>query len=274
MQSLRNVSFSLSYSKNESPKYSHRNKAFNNAFSAFVYLHPACALEPGMNVWIDIETIPKPMEDWELQEVLEKGRSKVLKDPAKIAEADEETIAKLGLHPAKFRVCAVALSVDYESQFGDGACKLGDRTACFAGSSEKEVLDWLSSMINYFHDEIRTRAPRLLRSESIKWCGHNICDFDLPRLRLAFARHPELGQPFATLPKPWETYDTCSAQSRVSLDDLAIELLGPEYLLSRKKGLGKTMAEAVAQGRWTEIEEYCAYDADLSRRVGKLMFGL
>jgi len=53
-----------------------------------------------MNLWIDIETIPKPMEEWELQEVIEKGRSKVLKDPAKIAEADEETVAKLGLHPA------------------------------------------------------------------------------------------------------------------------------------------------------------------------------
>jgi len=111
------------------------------------------------------------------------------------------------------------------------------------------------------------------RAASIQWCGHNIASFDLPRLQLAFARTQGVHQFFKRLPKPWEIFDTC-AQTRASLDDLAIEILGAPYLQSRKSGLGKKMGEAVLEGRWHEIAEYCARDADLSRLVGKKMFGI
>ncbi len=196
-----------------------------------------------MRLWIDIETIPKPIEYWHPDELAE-WRAKERK------ETEEEAWSKLGLDPAKFRIVSVALAWEGKEPRASWV---------FSSPNERELMAQLNQRIR----DLKGRA-------ALQWCGHNIASFDLPRLQIAMARSLGYAGFFAELPKPWDIWDTCPPTGRVSLDALAWEVL-PDYHLRRKTGLGKNMEAAVREGRWQEISEYCRLDAELARDVALRM---
>jgi len=195
-------------------------------------------------LFIDIETIPKTLADYERAELLAKPRKWI--GHLKREQTDQEVIDNLSLHPCKFQI--VAISVLAKS----GWATLSDFAD--AGPDESKLLHAFADFIN----SIRKNHGR-----DWHFGGHNIKEFDLPRLALACVRHGvgPIAEYFLKATRDENTIDTCAFPGwRPSLKDLELEI----FQSMEKTDDGKNMQQLVADGEWDRIRLYCKTDTRIA----------
>lgn len=227
------------------------------------------ALVPARYLSADIETancdaklldeiVAREMDGWE--------PPANYKDPTKIAERKKEAEQKIREKSALLDcspIACVALRTETESVVFngvDGKKYSVNHSVVLSCGEERAMLlkmrDWLDS---------RTNAGTIV-------IGFNILGFDLPRLRVAYARNklrlpailtPRIledeRQPVVDVMKMYLNWFTADAHGRpmISLGDV-IERLGlPAY---KNRIDGSMIPTLIAEGRVAEVLEYCALD--------------
>jgi len=169
--------------------------------------------------------------------------------------AVEEAIAKTSLDGAFGRVCVIGWAID------------DSKTMHIRGESDEETL------LRLFADEVKRINP-------FDCCviGHNVSAFDLRFLVQRYIVHgikPPAVIARAAQAKPWESdrvFDTmvqwAGTGNRISLEKLCMAL----SIESPKTDLdGSKVAQWVADGRISEVADYCMGDVDAVRSVWKRM---
>lgn len=217
------------------------------------------------SLFLDIETLPTDRID--VREIL---AAKVqppgnISKPETIAKWNEESrpaavyeaVAKTGLDGTFGRVCVIGWAID------DGITN-----AVMSPDKERNVLE-------HFAEELQ--AARLSVFETCV-IGHNVSAFDLRFLTQRYIVHgikPPAVIARAAQAKPWEAdkvFDTMVQWSgvgnRTSLEKLCMAL----SIGSPKTDLdGSKVAQAVADGRISDVADYCMKDVDATRSVWKRM---
>ena len=201
--------------------------------------------------FIDIETVPKNLSEDEKKDLLAKPRKWI--GHLRREQTDQEVIDSLSLHACKFQVVAVAAVATQDN------IRVGNFVE--AGLIERDLLCYLFDFFETIMAKYRGEWH---------FGGHNIKEFDLPRLALAGARHGlrALSNEFLKAIRDEKTIDTCAFPGwRPSLKDLELELLQTK----QKTDDGKNMQQLVANGEWDRIREYCHTDARLSFCVAEAL---
>jgi 3'-5' exonuclease len=210
-----------------------------------------------MQIYLDIETIPtqsQAVRDMIRETLSPPGN---IKKPESIAAwwaeqgetALADAIAKTALDPATGHICTIGWAVNDEP---------AEAVHAFKADDEADVLRAFFASI-----------PAETWSAPV-FIGHYITGFDL---RFILCRAVVLGVPIpAQIPrdaKPWgkDTFDTMTAwagsRGTIGLDRLCAALGIPG-----KDGFdGSKVGQAWAEGRHTEIIEYCKADVDRVRQV-------
>jgi hypothetical protein len=192
---------------------------------------------------------------------------------AKHTEAAEKIRDKAALLDASPLLCVV-IKTDRDNVVFNGMSETGnvpdwETVSC---GSEKNMLLKLRSWLD------RMTTPETLI------VGHNLRNFDLPKLRNAFVRHrlqlPEILKPRLRLEEKAETVDTAalfktySMENRdnlfISLDTVAIGLgiERPKQVIS-----GDEVPKLHRNGQFEPILIYCAIDVATTARAWQLMSG-
>lgn len=213
-------------------------------------------------IYIDIETIPRPMDRSALEAVTAKKVPKNLKDPKKIdawIEANAENVLRQrSLSELTAEVLCVSMAVGDEDPVTFGRSTLADENAVLSG--------------------LRTEL-HLCGAGTSTFVGHNV-RFDLAVLWSAALRNgmPELARMVRPPDKPWSESIYCTMSRWPSTSsgfagNRSLASIAEAFSLGEKTpGIdGSKVYDYYLEGRHEEIEAYCAQDVVLCREVHQMM---
>lgn len=224
-------------------------------------------------VVLDLETGDAPEEAIEAALIAWKPPANVKKPEtieAKRVEAAERIRERAALLDASPILC-VGVHSDREAVMFNG---MGECALELAGWSaqhapdERGMLTALAAWLDAHTDELTTLA------------GHNIRNFDLPKLRNAFVRHrlplPRCLRPREDGSQPvTDTMTLFKAFSMEHRDDFAVSLdtVAAAFGIPRPKQVisGAEVPRLHAAGQVAEILTYCAIDVDATTEIYRLM---
>ncbi len=215
-----------------------------------------------MNIFLDIETIPSPcpwVREYIASTVTHPGQMKKPETIAKwVAEEKEaaidEAMGKCSFDGALNNIICVGVATD----------NLPVQTF-YARDHETGEINMLSAL----WEHLGVVKPGL----NVRFIGHNIAGFDLRILKqrsMVLGVKPPVWIPFDA--KPWESnlvYDTMiqwDSQNKAKLDKLA-----KAFAIEGKSMDGSMVHQMWLDGKHSEIEQYCASDVELVRKVYKRM---
>ena len=213
-------------------------------------------------IYIDIETIPRPMDRSALEAATAKKAPKNLKDPKKIEAWIEDNAEKVFRQRSLSELTAEVLCV---------SMAVGDDDPITIGRSAWRT-EW--SVLDFLYVELHAHG-----GGTSTFVGHNL-RFDLAVLWAAALRNhmPKLAKMVRPPDKPWSESIYCTMSRWPSTSsgfagNRSLASIAEAFNLGEKTpGIdGSKVYDYYLEGRHEEIEAYCAQDVVLCREVHQMM---
>ena len=213
-------------------------------------------------IYIDIETIPRPMDRGALEEATAKRQPKNLKDPSKIDAWIEENAERVYRQRSLSELTAEVLCVSVAVE-DDPPITIG-RTVC---ADERDVLGQLRAHLSS------------IGAGTSAYVGHNV-RFDLAVIWAASLRNhmPGLARMVRPPDKPWSDAIYCTMTRWPSTSygpggSRSLASIAEAFGIGGKTpGIdGSRVYDYYLEGRHEEIEAYCAQDVALCRSIHRMM---